>query len=1041
MRKVKRCFTCYKPTDRADDGKSLKNCMYYSEMSAEERNEKITSAISYCKVANFEYIDEVEAAAEEEARKASTENKTTTNSPDRASYWEESLKDRYEVQKVEEFNAMGKGNRSRKQMVSVEDEGLAGLEDVSSEGEDNNYEVELTDEETAASGILTGRRPYSKKIRVDSAESLPLMEGEGRSFRVKGFNQNQRAAFVQIMMRFGVGEFDWAEFTPRLKQKTCEEIKDSGACQTSHWKSGHKTKCKDFQLSGQVKSMQSAYMQHGRRDSSAVALVPSSGTVNITEQSKEILFPYEDFVELFNWDKRGFPPCGLLNCGNSCFANVVLQCLVYTRPLVAYLLEKGHRKECRRNDWCFLCEFQTHVERSSESRHPFSPINILSRLSNIGGDLGYGKQEDAHEFMRFAIDTMQSVCLDEFGGEKALHPSTQETTLIQHIFGGHLQSQVICSKCNNVSNQYEDMMDLTVEIQGDATSLEECLDLFTVRERLHGDNMYKCDGCNEYVMAWKRLTVRRAPNILTIALKRFQSGRFGKLNKRVTFPETLDLSPYMSEVGDGNDVYKLYAVVVHVDMLNASFFGHYICYTKDFCGKWYRIDDCKVMRVDLEEVLSQGAYMLLYSRVCARPSCQKPIESLTKGKQQTVQEGEPHVKQSVEVLTTAESINGICTSGSLSSDSYSQEKVSTCEKERTNSEDVREDIEMVDSESSSSVPQDIEVHGNGYSHAIGETASPVVHANRLVSAVGYSLSEMVKPEAYSQNSESDFPHSAVDENTAERSSAERLTESSSDSAQPIQNGVCEEGKISHDAPVGNLSSGELLDEISPVDCNGEQAKMETGKGLPSSSSTKDATGKLARRNSSEGKLKPLFPPGFLRKHSGNNSPKRGGKAKAPSELAECASSYNPNKVILVDLQNLVFLIKMVRGQKMWESLIPSAVVLRLLLLRNELGITWTRTLWCSVDLVILITAMEILVLLLFLMRALAILMGMTNNWQGKPRATRRSSMRVKLHPKRSEQILKDRWKVTCNLSEDDSTTQILFEASTLSMDLHLRLKS
>ncbi|KAF5955885.1 hypothetical protein HYC85_008741, partial [Camellia sinensis] len=279
---------------------------------------------------------------------------------------------------------------------------------------------------------------------------------------------------------------------------------------------------------------------HGRRDSSAIALVPSSGTINITKQSKEILFPYEDFVELFNWDKREFPLCGLLNCGNSCFANVVLQCLVYTLSLVAYLLEKGHRKECkcrpelfvayilwmikqfltllfvvsccsgRRNDWCFLCEFQTHVERSSESRHPFSPINILLRLPNIGGDLGYGKQEDAHEFMRFAIDTMQSVCLDEFGGEKALHPSTQETTLIQHIFRGHLQSQ------------YENMMDLTVEIQGDATCLEECLDLSTLRERLHGDNMYKCDRCNEYVMAWKRLTVRRAPNILTIALKRFQ---------------------------------------------------------------------------------------------------------------------------------------------------------------------------------------------------------------------------------------------------------------------------------------------------------------------------------------------------------------------------------------------------------------------------------------------------------------------------------------------------------------------------------------
>ena len=148
----------------------------------------------------------------------------------------------------------------------------------------------------------------------------------------------------------------------------------------------------------------------------------------------------------------------------------------------------------RRNDWCFLCELQAHVERASQSNQAFSPINILSRLPNIGGNLGYGKQEDAHEFMRFVIDTMQSVCLDEYGGERAVHPSSQETTLIQHIFGGRLQSQVICTKCNNVSSQFENMMDLTVEIQGDAASLEECLDQFTAKEWLDGDNMYKCDG-------------------------------------------------------------------------------------------------------------------------------------------------------------------------------------------------------------------------------------------------------------------------------------------------------------------------------------------------------------------------------------------------------------------------------------------------------------------------------------------------------------------------------------------------------------------
>ncbi|KAF3446138.1 hypothetical protein FNV43_RR11317 [Rhamnella rubrinervis] len=478
----------------------------------------------------------------------------------------------------------------------------------------------------------------------------------------------------------------------------------STKCQEVHWNSGHKTQCKVAQLPGKENSAQITLRSNfktpgvGRNTFSELALIPERGTSKLIKQPKEILFPYDEFVKLFNWDKPGFPPCGLLNCGNSCFANVVLQCLTFTRPLVAYLLEKGHRRECIRNEWCFLCEFQNHLERASKSLQPFSPTNIISRLPNIGGNLGYGRQEDAHEFMRFAIDTMQSVCLDEFGGEKAVPASPQETTIIQHIFGGHLQSQVICTTCNNVSNQYENMMDLTVEIHGDAASLEECLDQFTGEEWLHGENMYKCDGCNDYVKASKRLTVKLAPNILTIALKRFQSGRFGKLNKRVTFPETLDLSPYMSEAADGLDIYKLYAVVVHVDMLNASFFGHYICYTKDFRGNWYKIDDYKVTSVELEDVLSQGAYMLLYSRDRARPSCLRAPESLRKEQRMvSVELVEPCLKKQVECFAHGESGGPICSSSTLLSGSCLcpevYEKESSAEMK---SEDVKEHFRDTD---------------------------------------------------------------------------------------------------------------------------------------------------------------------------------------------------------------------------------------------------------------------------------------------------------------------------------------------------------
>ncbi|KAF5946572.1 hypothetical protein HYC85_016800 [Camellia sinensis] len=79
MRKLKRYLTCYKPTELGtkekykgkmrmnscnlsekktscgDDGKSSKkNHDYYSEMNEEERNEKLTSAISYYKVSEHQ---------------------------------------------------------------------------------------------------------------------------------------------------------------------------------------------------------------------------------------------------------------------------------------------------------------------------------------------------------------------------------------------------------------------------------------------------------------------------------------------------------------------------------------------------------------------------------------------------------------------------------------------------------------------------------------------------------------------------------------------------------------------------------------------------------------------------------------------------------------------------------------------------------------------------------------------------------------------------------------------------------------------------
>ncbi|KAE8701723.1 Ubiquitin carboxyl-terminal hydrolase 17 [Hibiscus syriacus] len=195
----------------------------------------------------------------------------------------------------------------------------------------------------------------------------------------------------------------------------------------------------------------------------------------------KVLFLYESFVNLYSANKLDLQPCGLVNCGNSCYANAVLQCLTFTPPLTAYFLQGVHSKACSKKERCFTCDFENLVLKAKEGKSPLSPKGILSQLQNICGQLAEGKEEDAHEFLRCVIDVMQSECLKEAG----VHSSgclEEETTLVGLIFGGYLRSKIQCIKCQGKSERHERMMDLTVEIEGDIRTLEEALHRFTRTE-------------------------------------------------------------------------------------------------------------------------------------------------------------------------------------------------------------------------------------------------------------------------------------------------------------------------------------------------------------------------------------------------------------------------------------------------------------------------------------------------------------------------------------------------------------------------------
>ncbi|KNC99540.1 uncharacterized protein SPPG_04930 [Spizellomyces punctatus DAOM BR117] len=303
---------------------------------------------------------------------------------------------------------------------------------------------------------------------------------------------------------------------------------------------------------------------------------------------------------------------GLYNTGTYCYMNAALQPLIHTRLFANACIDKLHSKTCRMSGACFLCKLEEYVIQNcvaaeGRSRNAvLNPTYFTKNIKLICRDFRYGKQEDAHEFLRCLMDKFQDSCLK---GMKNLDHRTKTTTLIHQIFGGYTRSQIRCSQCQYKSNTYEPMLDMSLEV---CSSLQKAFALHTKTEKLDGDNKYKCDRCKKLVDAQKRISIEVAPEVLTVQLKRFDVFGRGKNNTKVEFPEYLDLTASMTS-RQQRTRYQLYAMIAHHG--SSPNHGHYTAFAKDPNGTWHYYDDEDVTQTKLESVLEKKsqAYMLFYA--------------------------------------------------------------------------------------------------------------------------------------------------------------------------------------------------------------------------------------------------------------------------------------------------------------------------------------------------------------------------------------------------------------------------------------------
>ncbi|XP_067613180.1 ubiquitin carboxyl-terminal hydrolase nonstop [Eurosta solidaginis] len=352
---------------------------------------------------------------------------------------------------------------------------------------------------------------------------------------------------------------------------------------------------------------------------------------------------------------------GLINLGSTCFMNCIVQALIHTPLLSDYFLSERHECNAKSSLKCLVCEVsRLFQEFYSGSRSPLSLHRLLHLIWNHAKHLAGYEQQDAHEFFIATLDVLHRHCIKAktecesankqnnatssgggsgsagsgggaSGGSSSQHANnnanlynncpTQCNCIIDQIFTGMLQSDVVCQACKGVSTTIDPFWDISLDLgetaHGGATpkTLIDCLERYTRAEHLGESGKIKCSTCKSYQESTKQFSLRTLPSVASFHLKRFEHSTLidKKISTFISFPVEFDMTPFMSEKNNayGDFRYSLYAVVNHVGTIDT---GHYIAYVRHHKDTWVKCDDHIITTATLKQVLDSEGYLLFYHK-------------------------------------------------------------------------------------------------------------------------------------------------------------------------------------------------------------------------------------------------------------------------------------------------------------------------------------------------------------------------------------------------------------------------------------------